>query len=313
MTTNTFQDYLNQIGKFPLLTHEQEILYGKQIQLMLKHIASKQNLQQGLGRVPTDLEWAQAEKVTVVELQQVVAIGARAKDLFLRSNLRLVVSIAKKYKVQTNHLQLLDLIQEGNIGLSKAIDKFDPTKGYRFSTYAYWWIRQAISRSISEYGREIRLPIHICEKSNKSRRAYHQLFKELGRKPTIAEVAKACNLRAEKVSEIFAWMQQPVSLDIKFGEHDDLNPLNLFESKQIDPEDYVDRELLEEYVAQVMNILTPAEQSIIAMRYGLNEREPMSLGEAGEVVHLSREGVRQIQVRILNKMRKATAQNPIDL
>jgi RNA polymerase nonessential primary-like sigma factor len=187
-TADMVRTYLHEIGRVPLLTHEQEIVYGKQVQQMMALLDAKEALAQELDRDPTDTEWANRVSLSETELHQVVRQGQRAKQKMIEANLRLVVAIAKKY--QKRNLEFLDLIQEGTLGLERGVEKFDPMRGYKFSTYAYWWIRQAITRAIAQQARTIRLPIHITEKLNKIKKVQRELTQELGHSPSPAEIAK---------------------------------------------------------------------------------------------------------------------------
>jgi RNA polymerase nonessential primary-like sigma factor len=214
-TADMVRTYLHEIGRVPLLTHEQEIIYGKQVQQMMSLLAAKEALTRkfGVGEAaevvyePTEAEWAAQVKLSTAELGQAMRLGQRAKQKMIEANLRLVVAIAKKY--QKRNLEFLDLIQEGTLGLERGVEKFDPTRGYKFSTYAYWWIRQAITRAIAQQARTIRLPIHITEKLNKIKKVQRELTQQLGHSPTPAEIAKALDLEPAQIREFLILARQP--------------------------------------------------------------------------------------------------------
>jgi RNA polymerase nonessential primary-like sigma factor len=226
-TADMVRTYLHEIGRVPMLTHEQEIIYGKQVQQMMALQAEKDQLALKLGEIPTDAALAAALDQTEAAIKAAFLQGNRAKRKMIEANLRLVVSIAKKY--QRRNLEFLDLIQEGSLGLERGVEKFDPMRGYKFSTYAYWWIRQAITRAIAQQSRTIRLPIHITEKLNKIKRTQRELAQVLGRSPTMPEIAAELELSAAEIREYLMISRQPVSLDLRVGDNQDTELQDLLE------------------------------------------------------------------------------------
>ena len=301
-STDMVRTYLREVGRFPLLTPEQEIVLGKQVKTMMTLLEKKEAEEKKLERQLNPLEWANLVQMSEAELNRVVKLGQRAKKKIIEANLKLVVSIAKKY--QKRNLELLDLIQEGNLGLERGVEKFDPAKGYRFSTYAYWWIRQGITRAISNQGRTVRLPIHVTEKITKIKQAQRELSQSLGRTATITEIARESNLKLEQVREYLHHARQTTSLNTRVGSNHNCELAQLLEDEGVSPEDYVDREFLQQHLRELMQNLPPKYQQVLSLRFGLQDGKELSLAKIGQRMNLSRERVRQIENQALIQLKE---------
>ena len=288
-TSDPVRMYLKEIGRVPLLTAEQEVDLAQRVEAGL-FAADKLEHEAGLSeQLQRDLRWLAED-------------GARAKRQLVEANLRLVVSIAKRYVGRG--MLFLDLIQEGNLGLIRAVEKFDYAKGYKFSTYATWWIRQAITRAIADQARTIRIPVHMVETINKLVRVSRELLQELGREPTPEEIGREMDLTPEKVLEIRRISQEPVSLDTPIGEEDDSHLGDFIEdSDAIVPLDAASFLLLQEQLQTVLHSLTERETRVIEMRFGLLDGRPRTLEEVGQEFGVTRERIRQIESKTLSKLR----------
>ena len=287
------RSYLRDIGRVPLLTHEQEITLGRQVQELMDLEALEAELRERSTCEPSREEVAAAAGLSTLQLKRKLQNGRRAKERMVAANLRLVVSVAKKYTKR--NIELLDLVQEGTIGLVRGVEKFDPTRGYKFSTYAYWWIRQGITRAIAEKSRTIRLPIHITEMLNKLKKGQRELSQDLGRTPTVTELAMFVELPEEEVKELMCRARQPVSLEMKVGDGDDTELLELLAGETELPGEQVEAECMKGDLRGLLEQLPELQGRVLRMRYGMDGEEPMSLTGIGRILGMSRDRVRNLE------------------
>ncbi len=294
-STDSTRVYLKEIGRVPLLTGAEEVRLAEKV---AKGMKAEEEL--ALHAAAETLDSIEQSRRSMLE--RTVRAGDAAKGDLTQANLRLVVSIAKRYSGRG--IPLLDLIQEGNLGLMRAVEKFDHLKGFKFSTYATWWIRQAITRAIADQARTIRIPVHMVEIMSRVRREQRRLTQELGREPTMDELAKTCDLTASRVEELLKIAQDPLSLDTPVGTEDDTSLADFVEDSQaIKPADAATRKMLGDEVSKVLDLLSPREQEVVRLRFGLDDGRPRTLEEVGRTFGVTRERIRQIESKTLAKLR----------
>jgi RNA polymerase nonessential primary-like sigma factor len=296
---DSVRSYLRDIGRIPLLEHDEEILLGRKVQRLMEinacedlaNTASKEDLAGVLG-------------MTVKDLKREIRDGEKAKDKMVTANLRLVVSVAKKYTKR--NMDLLDIIQEGTIGLVRGVEKFDPGRGYKFSTYAYWWIRQGITRAIAEKSRAIRLPIHVTENLNKLKKAQRELSQLNGEIPNVFELSEYLNLSVDEIKDLMCKARQPTSLEIKIGENRDTALIDLLEDKTQLPDLLLEQQFIKEDIRDLIDDLPEMQAAVISMRYGIGDEmlEPMSMTAIGQILNMSRDRVRTLEHKALKALRE---------
>ncbi len=300
-TEDSIRIYLQEIGRIRLLRAEEEIELARKIADLLELERIRERIEDDLDREISDAEWATEVDMELRPFRRRLFLGRRAKDKMVQSNLRLVVSIAKKY--MNRGLSFQDLIQEGSLGLIRAAEKFDHEKGYKFSTYATWWIRQAITRAIADQSRTIRLPVHLYETISRIKKTTKILSQEMGRKPSEEEIAERMEMTIEKLRFIAKSAQLPISLETPIGKEEDSRLGDFIEADGETPEDQVSKSLLREDLENVLDTLSPRERDVLRLRYGLDDGRMKTLEEIGQIFNVTRERIRQIEAKALRKLR----------
>ena len=290
--------YLRDIGRVPLLEHDEEILLGRKVQRLMEIKTIEQEME-----TTTKDDLAKVLGISIKDLKRQVRDGEKAKDKMVTANLRLVVSVAKKYTKR--NMELLDIIQEGTIGLVRGVEKFDPGRGYKFSTYAYWWIRQGITRAIAEKSRAIRLPIHVTENLNKLKKAQRELSQINGAMPNVFQLSDHLGLPVEEIKDLMCKARQPTSLEIKIGENRDTALIDLLEDESQLPSMLLERSCIKEDIRSMIHDLPEMQAAVIAMRYGIGDEvlEPMSMTAIGQILNMSRDRVRTLEHKALKALR----------
>ena len=299
MTGDSVRAYLRDIGRIPLLEHDEEILLGRKVQRLMEIRACEELL----GK-PNEDDLARSLDITSKQLRREIRDGEKAKDKMVTANLRLVVSVAKKYTKR--NMELLDIIQEGTIGLVRGVEKFDPGRGYKFSTYAYWWIRQGITRAIAEKSRAIRLPIHVTENLNKLKKAQRELSQLNGEMPNVFQLSEYLDLSVEEIKDLLCKARQPTSLEIKIGENRDTALIDLLEDESQLPDTLLEIQNIKEDIRNLIADLPEMQAAVVSMRYGIGENvlEPMSMTAIGQILNMSRDRVRTLEQKAIRQLRE---------
>ncbi len=295
--------YLRDIGRVPLLEHDEEILLGRKVQRMMALEGTRDTCESCNGVKLTDKELAEELSIDYKDLRRELRDGKKAKEKMVTANLRLVVSVAKKYTKR--NMELLDIIQEGTIGLVRGVEKFDPGRGYKFSTYAYWWIRQGITRAIAEKSRAIRLPIHVTENLNRLKKAQRELSQLNGRIPDVFQLSAELGLTVEEIKDLMCKARQPTSLEIKIGENRDTCLIDLLEDETQSPDFLLERMCIKEDIRELIADLPDMQAVVLRLRYGIGEEvlEPMSMTAIGQLLNMSRDRVRTLENKALKTLR----------
>jgi RNA polymerase nonessential primary-like sigma factor len=301
-TPDLVHSYLQEIGRYPLLTQSLEIAYARQVQQMVAIQEQRQTLAQQLRREPTPKELAKTVQKTEAQVLEILNLGQRAKQKMITANLRLVVAIAKKY--QNRNLEFPDLIQEGALGLQRSIEKFDPNRGYKLSTYAYWWINQSITRAVAEKSRIIRLPIHLSERLNKIKNRERELSQSLGRRPTVMEIAESLKLKPSLIWESLNVSKHPVSLEMRVGNEQETELISILPVPDNSPSEQINQELLYQDLSKLLALLKEKQRLVITLRFGLEDDRPLSLSQTAKRLKLSRERVAKIENQALTILRR---------
>ena len=296
------RSYLRDIGRVPLLTHEQEITLGRKVQELMIIKRHEEEMAIFIGSPPSLDQLAQKISLSVPQLKKRLKSGNRAKERMVSANLRLVVSVAKKYTKR--NMELLDLIQEGTIGLVRGVEKFDPKRGYKFSTYAYWWIRQGITRAIAEKSRAIRLPIHITEILNKLKKGQRELSQNLSRTPTIEELAEYMEISEDEVKDLISKASNPLSLETKVGDREDTSLIDLLSGGSDLPAEKIEMDCMKSDIETLLSKLPELQKQVLRMRYGMDGDGPQTLTGIGRVLGISRDRVRNLERDGLKGLRR---------